>query len=108
MANVATELGCKRPLRNRARFNASVAHFFADAGWLVSRAERQAHIVLEVVKRRPSAEGFAVVCRRWVVERPFAWSITKRRLAGVYAQLTSLADTLITIAATPILLRRWP
>jgi transposase len=49
------------------------------AGRLVRWAERQTHIVLEVVKRRTEQMGFAVNQRRWVVERTFAWVVKNRR-----------------------------
>ena len=52
--------------------------------------------------------GFAVIRRRWVVERTFAWIVKNRRLVRDYEQLTAVAETLITIAASATLLRRWP
>ena len=88
-----------------------VARVFADGGYagrLVEWAEKKAHLVLEIVKRRPGAEGFEVIPRRWVVERSFAWLIKNRRFARDYEQLTPVAETLITIAASATLLRRWP
>jgi transposase len=53
-------------------------------------------------------KGFIVIRRRWVVERTFAWIMKCRRLARDYEQLPRVAETLITIAAAAILLRRWP
>ena len=53
-------------------------HVFADGGYagrLVRWAERQTHIILEVVKRSTEQTGFAVIRRRWVVERTFAWIV---------------------------------
>jgi transposase len=88
-----------------------IARLFADAGYagrLVAWAKKKTHIVLEIVKRRPGAEGFEVLPRRWVVERSFAWLVKNRRFARDYEQLTPVAETLITIAATATLLRRWP
>ena len=88
-----------------------VARVFADTGYagrLVSWAEKKAHIALEIVKRSPGSKGFEVLPRRWVVERSFAWLIKNRRFARDYEQLTPVAETLITIAATATLLRRWP
>jgi putative transposase len=65
-------------------------------------------MILEVVKRSVGQTGFAVIRRRWVVERTFAWIIKNRRLVRDYEQLTAVAETLITIAATATLIRRWP
>ena len=65
------------------------------------------HIVLDVVKRSAEQMGFAVLRRRWVVERTFAWIIKNRRFVRDYEQLTAVAESLITIAATATLIRRW-
>ena len=88
-----------------------VARVFADGGYagrLVSWARKKTHIVIEIVRRSPGAEGFEVIPRRWVVERSFAWLVKNRRFARDYEQLTHVAETLITIAATATLLRRGP
>ena len=77
------------------------------AGRLVRWAKDKAHIVLEVVKRSPEQAGFAVIRRRWVVERSFAWIVKNRRLVRDYEQITAVAETLITIAASATLIRRW-
>jgi transposase len=98
-------------LKASRRLYPFVRRVFADGGYagrLVSWAEKKAHIVLEIVKRHPGAEGFEVVRRRWVIERSFAWLVKNRRFARDYEQLTPVAETLITIAATATLLRRWP
>jgi transposase len=78
------------------------------AGRLVHWAKNKAHIVLEIVKRCAAQTGFAVIRRRWVVERTFAWVVKNRRLVRDYEQLTAVAETLITIAAIGTLIRRWP
>ncbi|MGI4795094.1 MAG: hypothetical protein ACRYG8_13680 [Janthinobacterium lividum] len=43
-----------------------------------------------------------------VVERTFAWIIKSRQFVRDYEQLTTVAETLIIIAATATLIRRWP
>ena len=58
-----------------------------------------------VAARKPRA--FEVLPRRWVVERTFAWIFKNRRLVRDYEQLTAVAETLIIIAASATLLRRW-
>jgi transposase len=80
----------------------------AYAGRLLRWAKDKVHIVLEVVKRSAAQKGFAVIRRRWVVERTFAWIVKNRRFVRDYEQLTTVAETLITIAASATLLRRWP
>lgn len=95
---------------SRARYS-FVERAFADGGYagrLVAWAKDKAHMALEIVRRQPHAKGFKVLRRRWGVERSFAWIIKNRRFVRDYEQLTSVAETLITIAATATLIRRWP
>ena len=78
------------------------------AGRLVGWAKSQTHLVLELVKRRTDQIGFAVIRRRWVGERTFAWIIKTRRVGRDDEHLTAVVETLLTIAATATLIRRWP
>ena len=78
------------------------------AGRLVRWAKDRTHIVLNVVKRSAEQVGFAVIQRRWVVERTFAWIIKNRRFVRDCEHLTAVAETLISIAASATLIRRWP
>jgi hypothetical protein len=79
-----------------------------------------ANVTLEIVRRMPWMKGFVVIRRPlswfackplpgsgWLIERTFVWIMKCRRLARDYEQLTSVVETLITIAATATLLRRW-
>src|SRR5688500_1087775 len=94
----------------RARFP-FVERAYVDGGYagrLVRWAKRQTHIILEVVKRSTEQMGFVVIRRRWVVERTFAWIVKNRRFVRDFEQLTTVAETLITIAASATLIRRWP
>lgn len=109
-ADIQDRDGAKGVLkRSRARFP-FVERAYVDGGYagrLLRWAERQTHMILEVVKRSVGQTGFAVIRRRWVVERTFAWIIKNRRFVRDYEQLTAVAETLITIAATATLIRRW-
>ena len=110
-ADIQDRDGAKGVLkRSRARFP-FVERAYVDGGYagrLLRWAERQTHMILEVVKRSVGQTGFAVIRRRWVVERTFAWIIKNRRFVRDYEQLTAVAETLITIAAAATLIRRWP
>ncbi len=110
-ADIQDRDGAKAVLkRSRVRFP-FIERAYGDGGYagrLVRWAERQAHIILEVVKRSTEQMGFAVIRRRWVVERTFAWIVKNRRFVRDYEQLTAVAETLITIAASATLIRRWP
>ena len=63
--------------------------------------------VVEIIRRSDDQKGFQVLPRRWVVERTFRWMTRWRRLVRDYEQLTEVAETLITIAPSATLIRRW-
>ncbi|MBT3602766.1 MAG: IS5 family transposase [Candidatus Latescibacteria bacterium] len=66
---------------------------------------KQTHkIDLEVVKR--TEPGFAVLPRRWVVERTFAWLFNFRRLSKDYEVRTRNSEAFIHIAMINLLLKR--
>lgn len=103
--------GGKLPLKLSRRRYPFVTRVFADGGYagrLVKWASDKTHITLEIIRRGARAKGFEVLPRRWVVERTFAWIFKNRRLVRDYEQLTDVAETLITIAASATLIRRWP
>jgi transposase len=54
----------------------------------------------------PIVSAFAVVPRRWVVERTFAWLGRYRRLSKDYEFLTATSEAVIYLAMTRLLLRR--
>jgi len=66
--------------------HAFLLKLYADAGYqgpifqsAVRKILRQ--IDVEIVKRSDIAKGFAVLPKRWIVERTFAWISRNRRLA---------------------------
>ncbi len=78
---------------------------FADAGYQGSRVASASSIRVKIVPRPKEQAGFAVLPRRWVVERFFAW-ITRNRLAkGVDATIKS-AEAVLYTASARLLLRR--
>jgi putative transposase len=54
----------------------------------------------------PIVSPFAVVPRRWVVERTFAWLGRYRRLSKDYEYLTATSEAVIYLAMTRLLLGR--
>lgn len=110
-ADIQDRDGAKGVLRRSRRRFPFVERIFADGGYtgkLVVWAKDKTHVTLEIVRRMPWMKGFVVIRRRWVVERAFAWIMKCRRLARDYEQLPGVAETLITIAASATLIRRWP
>ena len=61
---------------------------------------------LQLVLRSDSQKGFAVLPRRWVVERTFSWLNHHRRLSKDYEVLTASSEAFIYIAMIRIMLRR--
>ena len=71
-------------------------------------AKDKTRVAIEAVRRMPFMTGFVVLRRRWVVERTFAWTMKCRRLVRDHEQLTEVAETLITIAASTTPISRRP
>jgi putative transposase len=61
---------------------------------------------VEVVKRSDDAKGFAVLPRRWVVERTFGWLMRQRRLVRDYETTETSAEAWAYIAMIRIQIRR--
>jgi transposase len=56
-------------------------------------------IVLAIVSKLPDQQGFAVLPRRWVVERTLAWITQGRRLVRDYERNPSYSEAWVWIAA---------
>jgi transposase len=87
----------------------SVRHIFADGGYsgeLVERAKRTWKITVEIVKRAPDQKGFAVLPRRWVVERTFAWLMRCRRLVRDYESLAVTHEALVKWGMIGVMINR--
>ena len=71
----------------------SMVLVFADGGYagkLVAWARQIPRIVLEIVRKPEGQRGFAVLPRRWVVERTLSWLTAHRRLARDYERCPSI------------------
>lgn len=87
----------------------SVRHVFADGGYrgqLVAVAKSAWGIVVEVVRKPGDQIGFAVLPRRWVVERTFSWLMRHRRLARDYERLPATHEAIVKWAMVAIMLNR--
>ena len=76
------------------------------AGTLVAWARERWGWLLAIVKRPDDARGFAVLPRRWVVERTFAWLDRYRRLSKDYEYLTDTAETMVDVAMIHLMVVR--
>ena len=72
--------------------------------WLKALLPRRG-IRLEVVKRNKQ-HTFAVLPKRWIVERTFGWLSNYRRFAKDYEYRTENSEALILIAASKIMVAR--
>jgi transposase len=87
----------------------SVRHIFADGGYqgqLIAIAKRAWEIVVEVVKKPAEQIGFAVLPRRWVVERTFSWLLRWRRLVRDYERLPATHEAFVKWAMVGLMLNR--
>jgi putative transposase len=81
----------------------------ADGGYrgdTAAGAAAQDGLRLEIVARDPATRGFAVLPRRWVVERTFAWLGRNRRLARDFEATVAAAVTMVYLASLQLLVRR--
>jgi transposase len=90
-------------LTTRVRF------VFADAGFagrLLDWAKTVLRMTVEVVRKPAGQRGFAVIPRRWVVERTLAWLTAHRRLARDYERHPAVSEAMIRWAAINTMTRR--
>ena len=86
---------------------------FADGGYAgalaawVSQLLPRRGLRLQVVKRSDADKHrFAILPKRWIVERTFGWLSKFRRLAKDYEFRTENSETMILIAASRLMLAR--
>jgi len=88
---------------------ASVSLVYADGGYqgrLVALAQSAWGIVLEIVRKPADQRGFAVLPRRWVVERTFSWLLRWRRLVRDYERLPQTHEAMVKWAMVGLMLNR--
>lgn len=108
-ANIQDYHGARQLLRLLHQIVPSSQHIWADsiyaraglAAWMLESFQ----IVLEIVKRNPEQEGFAVLPRRWVVERTFAWLGRHRRLSKDYEHCTLSSEGFVYLASICTMVR---
>jgi transposase len=107
-ASVQDRDGAKTTLLSAYLFT-PVRFVYADAGFaglLVDWCQRILATALHVVRKAPGQQGFAVIARRWVVERSLAWLTLHRRLARDYERHPATAEAMIRWAAISGMVRR--
>ena len=87
----------------------SILRIFADAGYRGPRAAMAAAAsgswIIEIVKRT-ELHTFAVLPKRWIVERTIAWLNRCRRLAKDWENLNRKALAFLRLASIRLMLRK--
>lgn len=83
-----------------------VERVFADSAYNAKRVATATRVVVEIVRKVPDQVGFAVLPRRWVVERFFAWINRNRRLAQDFEGTIASATAFLYAASVMLLARR--
>jgi len=88
-----------------------LTRLFADGGYRGSRfqsaiARLLPRVTIEIVKRSDQAKGFAVLPKRWIVERSLAWFGRCRRLAKDWECLNRKALAFLRLASIRLMLRK--
>jgi transposase len=108
-ANVQDKVGARRLAAQVAPLAPRLAHVWADGGYGgEALAEEYATYgwTLEVVQPVAAARGFAVLPKRWIVERTFGWCVQQRRLRIDYEERPDIAATFIYLAMIGLMARR--
>ncbi len=108
-ADVSESAGAKPVLAKAKAAERALEKIWVDGGdqaGVVTWAEAELGYALEVVARPSGSTGFAVLPRRWVVERSFAWIGRYRRLSKDYEARTTTSEAMIWAAFGTTMLRR--
>jgi putative transposase len=108
-ANIQDRDGAKLVLAKlKGRFS-RLKLIWADGGYagqLIDWTKKLGRWVLEIVKRSDDIKGFAVLPKRWIVERTFGWFGRYRRLSKDYEMLTESSESVIYLSMTHLMVRR--
>ena len=108
-ASVQDRDGARLLLQRLAGFCKKLRLIWVDGAYrgpLVDWVAQRFRFRLMPVLRPDGQKGFAVLARRWVVERTFAWLGHNRRLSKDYERLPASSEAFIYIAMTRIMVRQ--
>jgi putative transposase len=108
-ANIRESEGAKPVLRRALGRFPRLRRIWADQGYkghLVAWAKAAAGWLVEIVAKPKEQTGFAVLPRRWVVERTFAWLGRCRRLSKDYEALPTTHEARVHLAMIHLMLKR--
>jgi len=102
-ATVVGKLDTKEFHRLKKIWGDNKYHNLSFRAWL---AQHRPDWELEVKARDPEKKGFAVLAKRWVVERTFAWIGRYRRNSKDYERRTDSSEAMIRVSSLHLMLRR--
>jgi len=109
-ADVGDRKGAKEMVKAHASDLSSVAAILGDGGYtgenLAGAVFRMTGAEVKIAKRN-ELHKFAVIPKRWVVERSFAWLDNYRRLWKNCERKLDTALQMTTLAFVALLLKRW-
>jgi transposase len=108
-ASVQDRDGAKTTLLGLYLTSPTCRFVFADGGFagrLVDWAQTTLRTTVSIVRKPADQKGFAVLPRRWAVERTYAWLTNHRRLARDYERHPAISEAMIRWAAISLMTRR--
>ena len=106
-AGIQDRDGAKLLLKRSSSALGSLEKIFADGGYagkLVDWVKRKYDIALDIVKRN-ELHKFAVLPKRWIIERTNAWISKARRLAKEYEKKIQNQESMIYVRMIQLMLR---
>ena len=102
--------GARRLLSGLKYFVPRLTRIWADAAYrgqeLADWCKAHGDWDLDVVERAAGVRGFAVVPKRWIVERTFGWLSRYRRMSKDYERKVQTSETFIAVAMIRLVLAR--
>jgi len=108
-ADVSDSEGGQRLLQRAAGPFTRIQKLWVDQGYkasFVDGVSRHLGWTVEVTTRPPEATGFAVIPKRWIVERTLAWLTRNRRLSKDYEYWTVCSAAYLYLASIRLLTTR--
>jgi putative transposase len=106
-ANIHDTKAGQNVLKETSNKFPSITGYSADEGYRGTSVEyANNHLGVELHISKKIKDEFAVLPKRWIVERTFAWLGNFRRLSKDFEILTERAENMIRIAMIKILLGR--
>jgi len=108
-ADVQDRDGAKFVLKKLRGVYPRLKRIWADGGYagkLIEWTKSLGGWVLEIVKRSDSVVGFAVLPKRWIVERTFGWIGRYRRMSKDYEALPTTSESMIYLLMINVMVHR--